>query len=280
MNKKIYKASIRRLMQVKVSAGTLLLVSAVMAIAVVNSSWGEMYEHILLQEMSLKIFGMDIFNHNGLPMTLASFIGDALMALFFLSIGLEIKREILIGELSTWRKAMLPVIAACGGMIIPVVFFTLVAPEGAAQRGAAIPMATDIAFSLAVLSLLGKRVPISLKIFLTAFAVVDDIGGIIVIALFYSTHLSFSLLFFALITLVLMYVGGKDGHYLQTVLYGRFFHSLVLISALRDTSHYSRSPFCIDHSCPSKTQFVLLYCRHDGQFENTAAKPVRSEIVK
>jgi NhaA family Na+:H+ antiporter len=211
MNKKIYKASIRRLMQVKVSAGTLLLVSAVMAIAVVNSSWGEMYEHILLQEMSLKIFGMDIFNHNGLPMTLASFIGDALMALFFLSIGLEIKREILIGELSTWRKAMLPVIAACGGMIIPVVFFTLVAPEGAAQRGAAIPMATDIAFSLAVLSLLGKRVPISLKIFLTAFAVVDDIGGIIVIALFYSTHLSFSLLFFALVTLVLMYVGGKMG---------------------------------------------------------------------
>ncbi|WP_352423411.1 Na+/H+ antiporter NhaA [Proteiniphilum sp.] len=211
MNQEIYKTPLRRLIQEKVSAGALLIVSAVIAIVAVNSPWGEMYEHILSQEMSLGIFGVDIFNHNGQPMTLASLISDALMALFFLSVGLEIKREILIGELSSWRKAMLPVIAACGGMIVPVIVFFLISPEGAAQRGAAIPMATDIAFSLAVLSLLGKRVPISLKIFLTTFAVVDDIAGIIVIALFYSSHLSLSLLFFALVTLVLMYVGGKMG---------------------------------------------------------------------
>jgi len=179
MNKEIYKAPIRRLMQAKVSSGGLLLAAAILALIIVNSPWGAAYEYVLSQKVSLNIFGMDVLQHNGQDMTLATLINDALMALFFLSVGLEIKREVLTGELSSWKKAMLPVIAACGGMVVPVIIFTLVAPEGLAQRGAAIPMATDIAFSLGVLSLLGKRVPITLKIFLTAFAVVDDIGGII-----------------------------------------------------------------------------------------------------
>ena len=107
-----------------------------------------------------------------------------LMAVFFFVIGLEIKQEVLIGELSSVRKAILPVIAACGGMIAPVLFFLLVCNTGPEARGAAIPMATDIAFALAVLGLLGRRVPLSMRIFLTALAVVDDIGGIIIIALF------------------------------------------------------------------------------------------------
>ena len=112
------------------------------------------------------------------------------MALFFFSVGLEIKREILVGELSTLKKALLPIIGACGGMAIPVLIFFLTCPDDALMlRGTAIPMATDIAFSLGVLSMFGKRVPIGLKIFLATLAVADDLGGILVIAVFYSSEL-------------------------------------------------------------------------------------------
>ena len=118
-------------------------------------------------------------------------INDFLMAIFFLSVGLEIKREILVGELSSMKKALLPIIGACGGMLVPVLVFALFCPADAAmQRGLAIPMATDIAFSLGVLSVFKTRVPVSLKVFLAALAVADDLGGIIVIALFYSSNLS------------------------------------------------------------------------------------------
>ena len=130
-------------------------------------------------------------------MSLMEVINDFLMAIFFLSVGLEIKREIRVGELSTRDKALLPIIGACGGMIVPVLLFWLTCPGDAAmQRGLAIPMATDIAFSLGVLSVFSKRVPIGLKVFLAALAVADDLGGIIVIALFYSSHINF--LFLAL----------------------------------------------------------------------------------
>jgi NhaA family Na+:H+ antiporter len=118
-------------------------------------------------------------------------INDFLMAIFFLSVGLEIKREILVGELSSLKKALLPIIGACGGMLVPVLLFWLFCPGDAAmQRGLAIPMATDIAFSLGVLSVFKTRVPVGLKVFLAALAVADDLGGIIVIALFYSSNLS------------------------------------------------------------------------------------------
>ena len=122
-------------------------------------------------------------------------INDFLMAIFFLSVGLEIKREIRVGELSSREKAMLPIIGACGGMIVPVLVFWLFCPGDAAmQRGLAIPMATDIAFSLGVLSVFKTRVPIGLKVFLAALAVADDLGGIIVIALFYTSHITLTAL--------------------------------------------------------------------------------------
>ena len=124
-------------------------------------------------------------------MSLMEVINDFLMAIFFLSVGLEIKREIRVGELSSRDKALLPIIGACGGMLVPVLLFWLACPGDAAmQRGLAIPMATDIAFSLGVLSVFSKRVPIGLKVFLAALAVADDLGGIIVIALFYSSHIN------------------------------------------------------------------------------------------
>jgi NhaA family Na+:H+ antiporter len=136
-------------------------------------------------------------------------INDFLMAIFFLSVGLEIKREILVGELSSLKKALLPIIGACGGMIVPVLVFWLVSPADAdMQRGLAIPMATDIAFSLGVLSVFKTRVPVGLKVFLAALAVADDLGGIIVIALFYSSHISVAFLILSALFVLLMIAGN------------------------------------------------------------------------
>ena len=136
-------------------------------------------------------------------------INDFLMAIFFLSVGLEIKREILVGELSSLKKAMLPIIGACGGMLVPVLLFWLFCPGDAAmQRGLAIPMATDIAFSLGVLSVFKTRVPVGLKVFLAALAVADDLGGIIVIALFYSSNISWLYLGLCAVCVAIMVAGN------------------------------------------------------------------------
>lgn len=148
------------------------------------------YASFWTQEVSLAVGDFNFFSHNGHAITLGQMINDFLMAIFFLSVGLEIKREIMVGELSSRQKALLPVIGACGGMLVPVLIFYLVCPGDAAmQRGLAIPMATDIAFSLGILSVFKTRVPIGLKIFLAALAVADDLGGILVIALFYSSDI-------------------------------------------------------------------------------------------
>ncbi len=142
-------------------------------------------------------------------MNLMEVINDFLMAIFFLSVGLEIKREIRVGELSTREKALLPIIGACGGMIVPVILFWLTCPSDAAmQRGLAIPMATDIAFSLGVLSVFSKRVPIGLKVFLAALAVADDLGGIIVIALFYSSNIDFLFLALSAACVAVLVIGN------------------------------------------------------------------------
>jgi NhaA family Na+:H+ antiporter len=151
----------------------------------------EQYSSLWTQEVSLAVGHFNFFSHGGHAITLGQMINDFLMAIFFLSVGLEIKREIMVGELSSREKALLPVIGACGGMLIPVLIFFLACPNTAdMQRGVAIPMATDIAFSLGILAIFKTRVPMGLKMFLAALAVADDLGGIIVIALFYSSGLN------------------------------------------------------------------------------------------
>jgi Na+:H+ antiporter, NhaA family len=198
-----------------VNPGVLLLLVALAAVIIANSSLHEWYESIW--ETTI-FFGTDTFNLfsvHGHPFTILEFVNDALMVIFFFTVGLEIKREILVGELSTFRQAILPIMAACGGMIVPVlVFFTIGKIHGfspAELKGMAIPMATDIAFSLGVLSLLGKRVPLSLKIFLLALATVDDIGGIAVIAIFYSqfTSASFIYLFISAVLFGVLMLGNR-----------------------------------------------------------------------
>ena len=191
------------------SGGNVLIAATVLALIVANiPAVNTDYFDFWTQEVRLQIGDFNIFSHHGEPMSLLAFINDALMAIFFFTIGLEIKREVLVGELSSFRQALLPIVGAIGGMAAPVLIYWLLARGTDYSGGAAIPMATDIAFSLGVLALLGKRVPLSLKIFLTTLAVVDDIGGIIVIAIFYSTHIEIALLLYAAVLFGLLLLGS------------------------------------------------------------------------
>ena len=187
--------SFKSMVKKYVNSSAVLIICTIFALVLANSPLKDEFLSFWNQEVCLSIGNFNLFSHNGHPMTLIQVINDFLMAIFFLSVGLEIKREILVGELSSAKKAMLPIIGACGGMLIPVIFFWLTCPNNPdMMRGVAIPMATDIAFSLGVLSIFDKRVPISLKIFLAALAVADDLGGIIVIALFYSSTIDINYL--------------------------------------------------------------------------------------
>ena len=181
-----------------VNSSMVLIFFTVLALICANvPAIKDWYFSLWQHPVSLSIGNFNFFSHNGHTMTVMQVINDFLMAIFFFSVGLEIKREILIGELSSREKAMLPIIGACGGMLVPVLVFMLLCPaDPAMQRGIVIPMATDIAFSLGVLSVFSKRVPVGLKVFLAALAVADDLGGIIVIALFYSSdiHVSYIIL--------------------------------------------------------------------------------------
>lgn len=172
MNWKILK----RIKEDEKSGGIILIFCTLISLIIANSSLSEEYIHFWH------------ISFGGLSLEL--WINDALMAIFFLMIGLELKREIFVGEFSQPRNAVLPVAAAFGGMIVPVAFYLLFNSGLPTQSGLGIPMATDIAFALGVLSLLGNRVPVALKIFLMALAVVDDLGAILVIAVFYTKHLS------------------------------------------------------------------------------------------
>jgi len=187
------------------TSSILLMICTAMALVIANSTFGEMYQELLQKNLSLSIanktFGMSIQH----------WINDGLMAIFFLIMGLELKRELLVGELADIRRALLPVIAAVGGMVVPALIYFSANPQGAASSGWGIPMATDIAFAVGALSFLGKRIPRTLIVFLIALAIVDDLGAVLVIALFYTKtiHLD-SLLWsvFLVMVLVVMNLGG------------------------------------------------------------------------
>lgn len=166
------------------AGGLVLGFATILSLVLANTSWQTEYIHI---------WHVDIAGHS-----LVHWINDGLMAIFFLLIGLELEREIYVGELSSLKNASLPFFAAVGGMLVPALIFTFLNFGTETQSGAAIPMATDIAFAIGILSLLGNKVPASLKVFLTALAVIDDLGAILVIAIFYTSTLSFLNLFIAL----------------------------------------------------------------------------------
>lgn len=191
------------------TGGNVLIAATVLALIAANiPGVNTLYNDFWTQEIRLQIGSFNLFSHAGHPMTLLQFINDALMAVFFFTIGLEIKREVLVGELSSFRQALLPIMGAIGGMVVPVGLYFALAHGSDYAGGAAIPMATDIAFSLGVLAMLGSRVPLGLKIFLTTLAVVDDIGGIVVIAAFYSSHIEPVFLAYAAGVLALLLAGS------------------------------------------------------------------------
>jgi NhaA family Na+:H+ antiporter len=168
----------------KLAGAGLLMLATVSALIWANGPYAEHYEHLLHLELGLTIGDW------ALSKSLHHWINDGLMGIFFFLVGLEIKRELLVGELSSRRRATLPAVAALGGMVVPALVYFALNREGEAAGGWGIPMATDIAFALGLLSLLGDRVPIGLKVFLTALAIVDDIGAVLVIAIFYTSDIS------------------------------------------------------------------------------------------
>lgn len=221
-----------------VNASLILIAVTVQALIVANSGWGDTYRAFWEKTVSFSIGNFNLFSHGQESLTLLEFINDFLMALFFFTVGLEIKREILVGELSTRKKALLPIIGACGGMALPVLVFFLTCPDHPDMlRGCAIPMATDIAFSLGVLSTFGRRVPIGLKVFLATLAIADDLGGILVIAIFYSTELHLQYLLYAAGLILVLCYGNYKGVKAKTfyLLVGVFVWYLFLNSGIHST---------------------------------------------
>ena len=216
--------------------------------------------------VQFSIGGFNLFSHGGHAMSLGEVINDFLMAIFFLSVGLEIKREIRVGELSTKEKALLPIIGACGGMLVPVLLFALVCPGDAAmQRGLAIPMATDIAFSLGVLAVFKTRVPVGLKVFLAALAVADDLGGIIVIALFYSSHINMMFMLLAAVCVAAMVAGNILKVRLKSfyVIIGLVLWYFMLNSGIHATIAGVIVAFCIPATLKKGTGFYLERIRNN-----------------
>ena len=190
--------------KLEAASGLVLLISAVIALIISNSNFSQFYFETLSSYLFIGI------NNFGMKLSVLHWINDALMAIFFFFVTLEIKREFIEGELSSPKQALLPIIAAVGGMLVPALFYIYInfnSPE--TLNGWAIPTATDIAFSLGVLSLLGSRVPISLKVFLTALAIIDDLGAILIIAFFYSGDLSIKYLSMILITFIFLLLLNK-----------------------------------------------------------------------
>ncbi|HNQ12934.1 MAG TPA: Na+/H+ antiporter NhaA [Bacteroidia bacterium] len=203
MIQKLYINSIQKFIRVESLSGLLLFAATIIAILWANSPWAESYKAIL----NFKIgFGSEEGN---LIKPLILWINDGLMAIFFFLIGLEIKRELRVGELNSLQKASFPLVAAMAGMIFPALIYFALNSNGETVNGWAIPMATDIAFSLAILKLLGNRAPLSLKIFLTAFAIVDDLGAVIIIAIFYSGGIQTTMLISALLIIAFMALLSK-----------------------------------------------------------------------
>ena len=254
-----------------VSSSAVLIFFTVAALICANipvvKDW---YFSLWQNEVSFSIGNFNFFSHNGHAMSLGAVINDFLMAIFFLSVGLEIKREIRVGELSTREKALLPIIGACGGMIVPVLIFYLFCPgDPAMQRGLAIPMATDIAFSLGVLASFKTRVPLGLKIFLAALAVADDLGGIIVIALFYTSHIDMMYIFLSLGCVVLMVLANyfKCRSKACFVLIGLVLWYTMLNSGIHATIAGVITAFCIPATLKKGTGHYLERIReHVNKF--------------
>ena len=245
--------------QLEAASGLILLIAAIIALVVSNSIFSALYFSTLEQYVFIGI------NEFGLKLSLHHWINDLLMAIFFFFVTLEIKREFIQGELSNLKKAMLPIIAAVGGMVVPALFYIAINFENSETlNGWAIPSATDIAFSLGILSLLGSRVPISLKIFLTALAIIDDLGAILIIAFFYSGELSISYLSLILISYIFLLILNKLGvkKFLPYLLVGIFMWFFTYKSGIHATIAGVLLASTIPHRVKNKDFSLLIKIEH------------------
>ena len=245
--------------KLEAASGLILLIAAILALIVSNSSFNDLYFHILEQYLFIGI------NNFGLKLSVHHWINDLLMAIFFFFVTLEIKREFIQGELSNLKKALLPIIAAVGGMVIPALFYITVNFDNVETlNGWAIPSATDIAFSLGILSLLGSRVPISLKVFLTALAIIDDLGAILIIAFFYSGDLSIIYLGLILIAFIFLLALNKFGIkiFLPYLLVGAFMWYFTYKSGIHATIAGVLLATTIPHRIKEKDFSLLIKLEH------------------
>ncbi|ATA72433.1 MULTISPECIES: Na+/H+ antiporter NhaA [Capnocytophaga] len=229
------------------SGGIVLGINVILALFLANSPWSDSYFHFFEHHFGFVFDGEPYLNF-----TVHHWINDGLMSLFFFVVGLELKREIVAGELSNPREAMLPIAAALGGMIVPAIIYLALNPSGEAHSGWGIPMATDIAFSLAVLYLLGDKIPLSLKVFLTALAIVDDLGAVLVIAFFYTSEISFANLGLGFALLFLLYLGKRIG--IRHVLFYALIGIVVWIAFLLSGVHATISAVLVAFMIPTDVQ--------------------------
>ncbi len=245
--------------KLEAASGLVLLFAAIIALIVSNSNLSELYFSTLNKYLFLGI------NNFGLKLSVLHWINDALMAIFFFFVTLEIKREFLQGELSNIKQALLPIIAAVGGMLIPALFYIFINfGDSETMNGWAIPSATDIAFSLGVLSLLGKRVPLSLKVFLTALAIIDDLGAIVIIALFYSGELSIKYLSLMLLAFIVLLVINKFNikKFLPYLIVGIFLWDFTHNSGIHATIAGVLLAMTIPHRKKDKDFSLLIKIEH------------------
>ncbi|WP_031425489.1 Na+/H+ antiporter NhaA [Flavimarina sp. Hel_I_48] len=206
------KSLLQKFVQIESWGGILLILTTLIALFWANSPFSEHYENLWNYNLGVRLEGFELNK----PLLL--WINDGLMTIFFFLIGLEIKREVLIGELNTLKKLSFPLFGALGGMLIPVAFFLVLNQNDDTFKGWGIPMATDIAFSLAILNALGSRVPLSLKVFLTAFAIVDDLGAVLVIAAFYSGSVNLAMIAWAFGLLFFLYFLSYKGYFSKFIM--------------------------------------------------------------
>ncbi|MDC0601317.1 Na+/H+ antiporter NhaA [Candidatus Pelagibacter sp.] len=245
--------------QLEAASGLVLLIAAIIALVISNSNLSELYFTTLDQYLFIGV------NNFGLKLSVHHWINDLLMAIFFFFVTLEIKREFIQGELSNLKKALLPIIGAVGGMAIPaLVYVSINLGNSETLNGWAIPSATDIAFSLGILSLLGSRVPISLKIFLTALAIIDDLGAILIIAFFYSGDLSISYLSLILISYILLLVLNKFGikRFIPYLIIGSFMWFFTYKSGIHATIAGVLLASTIPHRAKEKDFSLLIKLEH------------------
>ena len=245
--------------KLEAASGLVLLFAAIVALVISNSDLAELYFSTLNKYLFIGI------NNFGLKLSVLHWINDALMAIFFFFVTLEIKREFLQGELSNIKQALLPIIAAVGGMLVPALFYVFInLGDGETLNGWAIPSATDIAFSLGVLSLLGKRVPLSLKVFLTALAIIDDLGAIVIIALFYSGDLSIKYLTLMLLAFIFLLLFNKFNikKFLPYLIVGIFLWDFTHNSGIHATIAGVLLAMTIPHRKKEKDFSLLIKIEH------------------